>query len=106
MTDNKTISITLRATSSFLQAIPPPITHFDADIYVVVNRKEGLNLPEEKYGTYVRLDPVHFDWTSKTFTINIPTNINTGITSIDDMEENWFESVQAALLFFMTSSLS
>jgi len=102
----KIITLTKRATSPFLVAIPSQITHFDARIYVVVKRKPGLDLPHKKYGQNVRLDPVSFDWCSKLFTINIPLDINIGISSIEDIEEDWFDSVQAALLMFMVNTLS
>lgn len=101
----KEIKLTRRTTSSFLQAIPPSITYFDAYVYAVVKRKKGLDDHNHKWGVDVRLDPCELDWDSKTITITIPLNINHGITSIDDLDPNFFEAVQASFLALMHGCL-
>jgi hypothetical protein len=101
----KEIKITKRVTTPFLEAIPPQIEHFDAYIYAVVKRKEGLNIPEDKYGIDVRIDPATLNWKQKTITITIPLNINTGIKTINDLEETWFESLEAAFIMMMHNAL-
>ena len=95
---SKEIKITRRVTSPFLEAVPPQVYHFDAFIYAVVKRKKGLDIPTEKYGTDVRIDPAEFNWNRKTITATIPLNINTGIASIDDLDPMWFESIEAAFI--------
>lgn len=102
---NKKIQFTRRVTSSFIQAIPDSIQHFDAYIYAIVKRKEGLDRPNDKWGTDVRLDPCVLDWVTKTITITIPLNINAGITSIDDLDPRFFEAVQASFLALMHGCL-
>lgn len=105
MTKEKEIRITRRVTTSFLEAIPSQVSHFDAYIYAVVKRKNGLDIPEEKYGINVRIDPATFNWNQKTITAVIPYNINIGIKSIDDLHETWFESLEAAFLAMIHNSL-
>lgn len=92
------IVITRRVTSPFLEAIPPQIAHFDAYIYAVVKRKEDKDLPDEKFGKDVRIDPAEFNWRRKAITATIPFNINTGIESLEDLDENWFECLEIAFL--------
>lgn len=99
------IKVTRRVTTPFLEAIPPQVTHFDAYIYAVVQRKEGLDLPDKKFGTGVRIDPAEFNWKRKTITVIIPLNINTGIKSLEDLEPNWFESLEASFLALIYGSL-
>jgi hypothetical protein len=94
----ETITITRRATTPFLQSIPPQIEHFDAYIYAVVPRKSGLDIPEEKFGKDVRIDPCVLDWKQKAITATIPLDINTGITSADDLDDTWLEAVEAGFL--------
>ena len=94
----KEIKITRRATTPFLQAIPEIVCHFDAYIYAVVKRKPGKDMPNQKWGTDVRLDPCEFDWETKTISITIPLNINIGIMSIDDLNNDFFECVEAGFL--------
>ncbi len=101
----KEIKFTRRVTSSFLQAIPPSIAHFDAYVYAIVKRRPKLDLPHLKWGADVRLDPCELDWESKTITITIPLNINVGIASVDDLEPHFFEAVQAAFLALMHGCL-
>ena len=98
MPKKKEIIITRRITTPFLEAIPPQVDHFDAYIYAVVKRKDGKDLPDEKHGIDVRIDPAKFNWKRKTITAIIPFNINTGIESIEDLEENWFECLEVAFL--------
>ena len=81
--------------------MPANVDHFDAYIYAIVKRKAGKDRPELKWGIDVRLDPCELDWTTKTITITIPLNINAGITSIDDLDENYYEAVEAAFLSLM-----
>ena len=99
------IKVTKRFTSPFIEAIPPQIVHFDAYIYAVVKRKKGKDLPTQPFGVDVRIDPVVLDWRSKTITANIPININAGISTIEDLEDDWYESVQAAFLTLMHATL-
>lgn len=99
------IRITRRITTPFLEAVPPQVVHFDAYIYAVVKRKEGLDLPDKKFGTDVRIDPATLNWKRKTITITIPLNINDGITSIEDLEPSWFESLEASFLALIYGSL-
>lgn len=103
--NTKEIKILRRATTPFLQAIPPIVDHFDAYIYAIVKRKPGKDLPGVKWGTDVRLDPCEFDWVSKTISINIPLNINVGIESVDDLDPTFFESVEAAFLALIQGCL-
>ena len=99
------IIVSKRVTTSFLDSIPKSIKHFDAYIYAIVKRKPGLDKPDEKWGIDVRIDPCELDWNSKTILMTIPLNINTGIQSIDDLEDNFFEAVQAAFLALMHGCL-
>jgi hypothetical protein len=101
----KEIRLTRRVTTPFLQAVPPQIQHFDAFIYAVVKRRPGKDIPDEKYGVGVRLDPCILDWTRKTITITIPLNINTGIMSVDDLDSNFYEAVEAGFLALMQGCL-
>lgn len=96
--DTKEIFVIRRVTSPFLQALPQTLEHFDAYLYAVVKRKPGKDLPDTKWGTDARLDPCELDWASKTISITIPLNINIGITSVDDLDPTFFESVEAAFL--------
>jgi len=98
------IKVTRRVTTTFLQAIPPQIEHFDAFIYAVVKRKHGKDI-DDKWGSDVRLDPCIFDWVRKTITITIPLNINIGIKSIDDIDQNFYEEVEAAFLALMVGCI-
>lgn len=100
------IIIVKRVTTPFLQAIPPQVSHFDAYIYAVVPRKEGLDIPNQKFGEKVRIDPCKFDWKQKTITAHIPKNINFGVDSENDLDESWLELVQAGFLALMTGCLS
>lgn len=91
------IEITRRITSPFLQALPPQVEEFDAYIYAVVGRKEGKDITGE-FGKDVRIDPAILRLSQGIITCTIPYNINHGIETIDDLEEDWFEAVQAAFL--------
>ncbi len=102
--NRKEIIIIRRVTTPFLQAIPDTVKHFDAYLYAVVKRKPGKDI-DTKFGTDVRLDPCEFDWHTKTITITIPLNINIGIESIDDIDINFFECVEAAFLSLMHGCL-
>ncbi len=74
-------------------------------MYAVVKRRPGKDLPQEKWGTDVRLDPCILDWTRKTITVTIPLNINTGVESVDDLDPNFYESVEAGFLALMQGCL-
>lgn len=93
----KEIKVVRRVTTTFLQAVPPQVEHFDAFIYAVVKRKQGRDI-DDKWGKDVRLDPCILDWDKKIITINIPLNINAGITTENDIDPNYFEEVEAAFL--------
>jgi len=99
------IKVTRRVTTPFLEAIPPQITHFDSYIYAIVKRKEGLDIPNDKFGKDVRIDPAKFNWEQKTITVIIPLNINSGIETIEDLDPDWFESLEASFLAMMHGSL-
>lgn len=91
------IVVTRRVTSPFLQALPPQLEEFDAYIYAVVKRKEGKDC-DGKFGKDVRIDPATISLKQGIITANIPLNINEGIDSVDDLHEDWYESVEAAFL--------
>lgn len=105
MVEKSAITITRRVTSPFLEAIPPQVITFDAYIYAIVSRKEGKDLPDEKYGKDVRIDPATLNWKQKTITANMPLNINAGIESVLDLREDWFECLEAAFLALITGCL-
>lgn len=92
------IVVTRRLTSPFLQALPSQVEEFDAYIYAVVKRKPGMDLENEEFGADVRIDPAILKLKIGTITAIIPKNINKGIESIDDLDEDWFESVEAAFM--------
>ena len=89
--------ITRRLTSAFLQAVPPHVQAFDAYLYAIVKRRPGKDQPGI-YGKDVRLDPCELNWDQRSITMTIPYNINHGITSADDLDPSFYESVQAAFL--------
>jgi hypothetical protein len=99
------IRFTRRSTTTFLQSIPKNLEHFDVEFLAVVKRKPGKDVPEEKWGTDVRLDPVHFDWQKKAVTITIPSEFNYGIASEHDLHDGFFEAVEAAILTLMINNL-
>lgn len=96
------IKITRRVTTTFLQCIPEAIKRFDAYMYPIVKRKSGKDI-DTKWGKDVRIDPCEFDWDTKTISIRIPLNINDGIESIDDLDPNFYESIEAAFILLMNS---
>ncbi len=98
------IVVSRRVTTPFLAAIPAQVEYFDAYLYATVKRKPGRDQPG-LYGTDVRLDPCTLDWTRKTITIRIPLNINTGISSVDDLDQNFYEAVEVAFLALMRGCL-
>lgn len=97
------IQITRRVTTSFIQSIPAEIEHFDASIYAIVKRKKDI--PKHKWGIDVRIDPAELNWDAKTIMITIPKNINYGIETIDDLDPNFFETIEAAFISMMFSCL-
>lgn len=105
MGETKAITVTKRITSSFLEDLPPQVITSDLFIYAVVKRKKEHDYPNEKFGVNVRIDPAVFDWQSKTITAKIPLNINYGITNINQLDDYWFESVQAAFIILIKSCL-
>jgi hypothetical protein len=96
----KGIYLTRRVTSSFLQAIPPNIQHFDAYLYAVVKRKPEKET-NNKWGKDARIDPCFLNWEQKIIEMVIPFNINDGIKSIDDLDEEFFEAIQASFIAMM-----
>ncbi len=74
-------------------------------MYLVVQRKPGKDIPDDEYGTEVRLDPCKLDLQRKILYISIPLKINHGITDIEDLEPNWYEAVEAAFLSQIYSCL-
>lgn len=103
--NNQIIRHTRRITTPFIQAIPDIVEHFDAILYAVVDRKPEKVVQDNEYGTRVRIDPCILDWQTKTITMYIPTNINCGIDSIDDLDPNFYESVEAAFLALLQSCI-
>lgn len=103
--ESNVIIVTRRVTTPFLEAMPPQIAHFDAYMYAIVKRKDGKDLPEKKFGTGVRIDPAEFHWKHMAITVNIPLNINHGIANIDDLDDGWFEALEAAFLALMYGCL-
>lgn len=99
------IVVSRRTTTSFLQALPAQVEHFDAYLYAIVDRRSGKDNLNSPWGTKVRLDPCILDWARKTITITIPLNINVGIESLDDLEPNFYEAVEAAFLALIYSCL-
>jgi hypothetical protein len=99
------IVVTRRVTSPFLEAIPPQVELFDAYIYAVVKRKPGKDIPDHKFGEDARLDPCVLNWQQKTITIELPLNINHGIDSIDDLDPDWYEAVEAAFITLINGCL-
>lgn len=99
------ITITRRLTSPFLQALPPQLEEFDAYIYAIVKRKPGIDLPNEEFGIDVRIDPAILKLREGTITAIIPKNINKGIESIEDLDPDWFEAVEAAFLSLILGCL-
>ncbi len=102
-TDN-TITFTRRVTTSFLLAIPPQINKFDAYLYAVVKRKPEKEI-DGKWGKDVRIDPCFLNWDQKTIEMRVPLNINEGIESVDDLDESFFETIQAAFIALMYGCL-
>jgi len=100
----KGIYLTRRVTSPFLQAIPPNIQHFDAYLYAVVKRKPEKETNNE-WGKDVRIDPCFLNWEQKIIEMVIPFNINNGIKSIDDLDEEFFEAIQASFIAMMYGML-
>jgi len=95
------MTITRRVTTSFLQAIPQHIKHFDAEAYIVVRRKPDKEVPDHPWGTDVRLDPCTFNWNAQTITITVPEDINYGIHDWNDLDPDFYEMVQASFLMLM-----
>ena len=102
--NNHTIMLTQRVTTSFLLAIPPQISKFDAYLYAVVKRKPEKET-DGKWGKDVRIEPCFLNWDQKTIEMQIPLNINEGIKSADDLDENFFETIQAAFIALMYGCL-
>jgi hypothetical protein len=96
----KGIYFTRRVTSSFLQATPLNIQHFDAYLYAVVKRKPEKET-NNKWGKDVRIDPCFLNWEQKIIEMVIPFNINDGIKSINDLDEGFFEAIQASFIAMM-----
>jgi len=99
------ITVRKRVTTSFLKSIPPSVHEFNAYLYAVVKRKPHT-IATGKFGVDVRIDPCHFNWDTGTITAIIPRNINHGITSIDDLADDWFDCLQSAFLVLMHQCLN
>ena len=80
-----------------LDSMPPHIEVFNAHLYAIVARKRGREVAGEK-GKDVRLDPCTLDWATKIITIRVPHDINPGVNSVEDLDPDFFETVQAAFL--------
>jgi len=100
----KGIYLTRRLTSPFLQAKPPNIQHFDVYLYAKVKRKPEKETNNE-WGKDVRIDPCFLNWEQKIIEMVIPFNINNGIKSIDDLDEEFFEAIQASFIAMMYGML-
>ena len=96
----KGIHLTRRVTSSFLQAIPPNIQHFDAYLYAIVKRKPEKEINSE-WGKDVRINPCFLNWEQKIIEMMIPFDINDGIESINDLDEGFFEAIQESFITMM-----
>lgn len=92
--------VTRRVTSPFLQAVPKQLVEFDAYIYAVVKRRAGKDCDDE-FGQDVRIDPAILKYQQGIITAHISLDINTGITSIDDLHEDWYEAIEAAFLYLI-----
>jgi hypothetical protein len=101
----KIITQERRVTSCFLQAIPPQIEHFDAYIYAIVPRRPEKVVPEAEFGTEVRIDPCRFNWDTKSITMQIPLDFNDGIESFDDIDPQFYESIEVAFVLLMQSCI-
>lgn len=99
----KIITETRRVTSCFLRAVPPQIQHFDAYIYAIVQRKPDKIVPEVEFGTEARIDPCVLDWDNKVIHMYMPTDFNDGISSFDDLDPQFFESIEVAFISLMQS---
>lgn len=77
---------------------------FDAFIYAVVPRQEGKDT-DGPFGQDVRIDPAELRLSQGVIIAHIPANINHGISSVDDLQEDWFEAVEAAFLAFIYGCL-
>lgn len=94
-----------RVTSSFLQAVPQQIEEFDAFMYLMIPRKSS-SIKQCKFGDCVIIDPAQLYLSRGLICINIPFGseeepLNVGISSVDDMVDEWYEYVQACFLSFM-----
>lgn len=87
-----------------MKAVPPQVEQFDAYIYAIVKRKPH-KIVEHEYGAEARLTPCELCWRKRTIKVTIPSDINPGITSIDDLEDDWFEAVLAAFLLLISGCL-
>jgi hypothetical protein len=91
------ITVARRLTSSFLQAMPVQVDQLESYMYLVVQRKPGKDIPDDEYGTGVRIE-AKLDFARKVIFMTIPLGINKGISDIEDFEPNWYEAVEAAFL--------
>jgi hypothetical protein len=98
------ITTTRRLTSPFFQALPANIKRFDGYMYAEVLRKPS-KMTEGKFGKVVRIEPAILRLQQGILIINIPTELNEGIQSIDDLDDSWLESIQAAFLHLIISSI-
>jgi hypothetical protein len=99
------IMVSKRLTSPFLQAVPDNISEFDAFIYAVVDRKKDKIVEGETFGKDVRIDPAILRLNQGLIIAIIPKNINLGIESVEDLQDDWFESLEAAFLKLILSCM-
>lgn len=102
-----TITISKRVTTSFLQAIPLHVEEFDAFMYLMIPRKK-CKIQQCQFGDCVIIDPARLCLSRGIIYIDIPFGsveepLNCGISSIDDMIDDWFEYVQACFLSLIYS---
>lgn len=91
-----------RITSPMLQQVPAVVKEFDAYLYAVVPRAAGREMAG-KYGGDVRIDPCVLDWRNKCLVLQIPFDVNPGVSGVEDLDPDFFEALQAAFLAFMNA---
>ena len=100
------LKLTRRVTTPFLQSIPTEIEHFNAYMYAVVQRKPGKDFPDHEWGVGARIDPCILDFDHLSIEMSLPSKINYGIESFDDLDPRFFEAIEAAFISMMHGVLN